>query len=50
MGQENLLCFIHGWPLNHEMWEYQLNELSNITPAVLPMTEEVGKSDALGKL
>jgi pimeloyl-ACP methyl ester carboxylesterase len=21
------VVFIHGWPLNHEMWEYQLNEL-----------------------
>jgi non-heme chloroperoxidase len=21
------VIFIHGWPLNHEMWEYQLNEL-----------------------
>jgi len=22
------VIFIHGWPLNHEMWEYQLYELS----------------------
>lgn len=22
------VVFIHGWPLNHEMWEYQLAELS----------------------
>jgi pimeloyl-ACP methyl ester carboxylesterase len=21
------VLFIHGWPLNHEMWEYQFNEL-----------------------
>jgi hypothetical protein len=28
MGQENR--YIHGWPLNHEMWEYQLNELSKL--------------------
>jgi pimeloyl-ACP methyl ester carboxylesterase len=25
------ILFIHGWPLNHEMWEYQLNELPNTT-------------------
>jgi non-heme chloroperoxidase len=23
------VIFIHGWPLNHEMWEYQLTELPN---------------------
>jgi pimeloyl-ACP methyl ester carboxylesterase len=23
------VIFIHGWPLNHEMWEYQINELPN---------------------
>ena len=23
------VVFIHGWPLSHEMWEYQMNELPN---------------------
>ncbi len=26
-GTGTPVVFIHGWPLNHEMWEYQLNEL-----------------------
>jgi non-heme chloroperoxidase len=26
-GTGSAVLFIHGWPLNHEMWEYQLNEL-----------------------
>ena len=27
-GSGTPVIFIHGWPLNHEMWEYQLSELS----------------------
>lgn len=27
-GSGTPVIFIHGWPLNHEMWEYQLYELS----------------------
>jgi non-heme chloroperoxidase len=27
LGIGNPVVFIHGWPLNHEMWEYQLSEL-----------------------
>lgn len=27
-GTGKPVIFIHGWPLNHEMWEYQLAELS----------------------
>ncbi len=27
LGMGNPVVFIHGWPLNHEMWEYQLSEL-----------------------
>ena len=26
-GTGTTVIFIHGWPLNHEMWEYQLTEL-----------------------
>jgi pimeloyl-ACP methyl ester carboxylesterase len=26
-GTGSPVVFIHGWPLNHEMWEYQLTEL-----------------------
>jgi len=26
-GTGQTVIFIHGWPLNHEMWEYQLTEL-----------------------
>jgi pimeloyl-ACP methyl ester carboxylesterase len=26
-GSGKPVIFIHGWPLNHEMWEYQMNEL-----------------------
>jgi non-heme chloroperoxidase len=28
-GTGKPIIFIHGWPLNHEMWEYQINELPN---------------------
>lgn len=27
IGRGKPVIFIHGWPLNHQMWEYQLNEL-----------------------
>lgn len=27
VGRGKPIVLIHGWPLNHEMWEYQLNEL-----------------------
>ena len=27
LGQGKPIVFIHGWPLNHAMWEYQLSEL-----------------------
>lgn len=27
IGTGKPVIFIHGWPLNHEMWEYQLTEL-----------------------
>lgn len=27
IGQGKPVVLIHGWPLNYEMWEYQLNEL-----------------------
>ncbi len=27
LGKGKPVVFIHGWPLNHEMWEYQLAEL-----------------------
>lgn len=27
IGRGKPVVLIHGWPLNHEMWEYQLNEL-----------------------
>ena len=27
VGRGKPVVLIHGWPLNHEMWEYQLNEL-----------------------
>lgn len=27
IGSGRPVVLIHGWPLNHEMWEYQLNEL-----------------------
>jgi non-heme chloroperoxidase len=28
-GMGKPAIFIHGWPLNHEMWEYQLSDLPN---------------------
>lgn len=28
-GQGKPVVFIHGWPLSHEMWEYQMVELAN---------------------
>jgi non-heme chloroperoxidase len=27
LGKGEPVVFIHGWPLNHQMWEYQLSEL-----------------------
>lgn len=27
LGRGKPIVFIHGWPLNHSMWEYQLSEL-----------------------
>ena len=27
IGRGKPVVLIHGWPLNHEMWEYQINEL-----------------------
>ncbi len=29
VGSGKPVILIHGWPLNHQMWEYQLNELPN---------------------
>lgn len=28
LGTGKTIVFIHGWPLSHEMWEYQINELA----------------------
>src|ERR1700712_3148376 len=28
LGTGKTVVFIHGWPLSHEMWEYQINELA----------------------
>ncbi|MGL4338033.1 MAG: alpha/beta fold hydrolase, partial [Turicibacter sp.] len=27
---EHVLFFIHGWPLNHNMWEYQIEHLTEL--------------------
>jgi peroxiredoxin len=49
-GTGKPVLFIHGWPLNHEMWEYQLNELLNTTSAASLMTEGLVNQTVLGKL
>lgn len=32
------VVLIHGWPLSHEMWEYQMTELPKEGFAALPTT------------
>ena len=46
-GEGKPVIFIHGWPLNHEMWEYQLLELSKYNIRCIAYDRRgFGKSDA----
>ena len=45
-GEGKPVIFIHGWPLNHEMWEYQLLELSKYNIRCIAYDRRgFGKSD-----
>ena len=45
-GKGKPVIFIHGWPLNHEMWEYQLSELpKNNLRCIAYDRRGFGKSD-----
>ncbi|MDP1844578.1 MAG: alpha/beta hydrolase [Sediminibacterium sp.] len=45
-GEGTPVIFIHGWPLNHEMWEYQLYELSKYSLRCIAYDRRgFGKSD-----
>ena len=46
LGTGKPVIFIHGWPLNHEMWEYQLAELpKNNLRCIAYDRRGFGKSD-----
>ncbi|MBC7651645.1 MAG: alpha/beta hydrolase, partial [Deinococcales bacterium] len=45
-GSGNPVILIHGWPVSHEMWEYQMNELSKNGVRVIAYDRRgFGKSD-----
>jgi len=45
-GTGKPIIFIHGWPLNHEMWEYQLTQLpKNNLRCIAYDRRGFGKSD-----
>lgn len=46
LGQGKPVVLIHGWPLSHESWEYQLNELPNYGMRVIAYDRRgFGQSD-----
>jgi pimeloyl-ACP methyl ester carboxylesterase len=46
-GKGKPVIFIHGWPLNHEMWEYQLAELPKYNLRCIAYDRRgFGKSDS----
>jgi non-heme chloroperoxidase len=46
LGQGNPVVLIHGWPLDHQMWEYQLTELPKHGNRVIAYDRRgFGKSD-----
>lgn len=44
-GQGQPVVFLHGWPLSHEMFEYQINQLGNEFRCILIDRRGFGKSD-----
>lgn len=38
LGNDNPIVFISGWPLTHQMWEYQLTPLRELGFVALLMT------------
>jgi non-heme chloroperoxidase len=44
-GQGKPVVFLHGWPLSHEMFEYQINQLGNEFRCILIDRRGFGKSD-----
>lgn len=44
-GQGQPVVFLHGWPLNHKMFEYQVNQLGNHYRCILIDRRGFGMSD-----
>jgi pimeloyl-ACP methyl ester carboxylesterase len=44
-GHGQPVVFLHGWPLSHEMFEYQINQLGNEFRCILIDRRGFGKSD-----
>lgn len=44
-GQGQPLVFLHGWPLSHEMFEYQINQLGNDYRCIMIDRRGFGQSD-----
>ena len=45
-GSEKVILFIHGWPANHNMFEYQFNQLTKLGYRCIGMdTRGFGNSD-----
>ncbi len=44
-GQGQPIVFLHGWPLSHEMFEYQINQLGNDYRCILIDRRGFGQSD-----
>ncbi|WP_428663679.1 alpha/beta fold hydrolase [Runella sp.] len=44
-GQGQPIVFLHGWPLSHEMFEYQINQLGNDFRCIMIDRRGFGQSD-----
>lgn len=44
-GQGQPVVFLHGWPLSHEMFEYQINQLGNDYRCIMIDRRGFGQSD-----
>lgn len=44
-GQGQPIVFLHGWPLSHEMFEYQINQLGNDYRCIMIDRRGFGQSD-----
>ncbi len=44
-GQGQPIVFLHGWPLSHEMFEYQINQFGNDYRCIMIDRRGFGQSD-----